>query len=80
MAGSGSPPPGTPMKIPELPGRWQVWSKAADQPGAVFAVPADDTARASGIKYAVVKSIQKATEGLPTVSLIRTDPPKELRR
>lgn len=66
------------MKIPELPGSWSVWSPAPDQPGAVFVVPVDDEARATGIKYAVAKSIQKSAEARPTVSLIRTDPPKEV--
>lgn len=65
---------GTVLEIPELPGRWSVWSPSADAPGAVFAVAADDTARALGVKYAVVTAIQKTTEAKPTISLLRTDP------
>jgi hypothetical protein len=63
-----------PLEIPGLSGHWSVWCSAADAPGAVFVVPADDQARATGIKYAVVKAIQKSTEATPTLTLIRTDP------
>lgn len=32
---------------PGLPGRWSIWSKADTAPGAHFAVPLDDRARAT---------------------------------
>lgn len=43
-------------------------------------IPANDAARESGIKYAVVRVIQKAAEAFPTVELLRTDPPLEQNR
>ena len=77
---SALPPPGAVMDLPDLPGRWSSWSPAAEGPGAFFAVPADDEARATGVKYAVIRAIQKATDARPTLTLIRTDPPQETLR
>lgn len=59
-----------------LPGTWAVWSQAADGPGAYFLIPSNDEARAFGVKYAVIRAVQKATEVDPSLSLIRTDPPR----
>lgn len=62
------------VSVPELPGRWSVWSQAADSPGAHFIVPLDDQARGLGVKYAVVRAKQAAGEATPQLSLVRTDP------
>lgn len=60
--------------IPGLDGRWSVWSQA-DSTGGYFLVPADDDARALGVKYAVVRAINaQAVVTGPVVELIRTDP------
>lgn len=58
----------------DLPGKWQVWSQTGDSPGAHAFVPADETARATGIKYAIIRA--KFTRGAarPLLTLIRTDP------
>jgi hypothetical protein len=60
---------------PPLPGAWSIWSASDDGPGAHFAVPADDKARATGIKYAVVRITNRHQEARPVVELLRTDPP-----
>lgn len=65
---------GAAVDVPELPGRWSVWSACSEAPGAVFVVPADDKARSAGIKFAVVKAIQKAADNKPTITVVRTDP------
>lgn len=65
---------GTRVTPPQLTGTWSVWSKAAETPGAYFVVPADDQARATGVKYAVVKAMQRADQGRTQVTTLRTDP------
>lgn len=65
---------GVGVDIPDLPGHWSIWSPADDCPGAYFATPANDEARATGIKYAVVRITNAATEAKPRVELRRTDP------
>lgn len=65
---------GTVLELPDLPGRWSVWSPSADAPGAVFVTPTNDEARATGVKYAVVKAINKASQAKPEMTLLRTDP------
>lgn len=64
------------LEVLDFPGRWSVWSQAADSPGAFFMVPADDDARALGLKYAVVRAISSAAAVKPVLSLVRTDPPR----
>lgn len=59
---------------PGLPGRWSVWSGSADCPGAHFVVPADDTARATGIKHAVVRITEPKGQSHPEVTLRSTEP------
>lgn len=59
-----------------LPGRWTVWSKAADAPGAYFVVPADDEAHDLGLKVAVIKAVMGRSASQPALQLIRTDPPR----
>jgi hypothetical protein len=71
-------PIGSIQSPPQLPGRWTVWSKAADQPGAYFLIPLDDQAKGFGVSYAVVKATQRRDAARPTLSVIRTDPHKEL--
>lgn len=73
---------GAVITIPDLPGRWTVWSKSDETPGTHFAVPLDDAARQGGAaKYAVVKITNPKTQTTPLIRLIRTDPitlmPKE---
>lgn len=58
-----------------LAGSWSVWSKAGECPGGVFVVPADDTARNSGLKYVVIRAVMKQTAIEPALSLVRADPP-----
>lgn len=65
---------GAQVEVPELPGKWSVWSQAADAPGAYFVVPLTPPARDVGLKYAVIRVIQKHAEPRPTIRLIRTDP------
>lgn len=59
---------------PGLPGRWSVWSGAAGAPGSHFMVPADDEARATGIKFATVRITESPGER-PKVRLDATEPP-----
>lgn len=65
---------GAQVEVPELPGKWSVWSQAADAPGAYFVVPLTPPAHDMGLKYAVIRAIQKQTEPRPTIHLLRTDP------
>lgn len=65
---------GISVPVEGLTGKWVTWSKSADAPGAYFVTPGDDEARAMGLKYAVIKSVNAAAEGLPTITLLRTDP------
>jgi hypothetical protein len=65
---------GTPAVQPGLPGRWTVWSGHDDCPGAHAVVPSDDEARATGIKWAVVRITQAKTASVPFVQLRRTEP------
>lgn len=58
---------------PGLPGRWSVWSAADAGPGAHFVVPADDAARATGVKFATVRINEPAGE-TARVLLLATDP------
>lgn len=67
-------PIGSRQTPPGLDGTWSVWSKSAETPGAYFMVPLDQTARDTGIKYAVVKAKQERTKARPTLTVIRTDP------
>jgi hypothetical protein len=67
-------PLGSRQTPPCLDGVWVVWSKADDAPGAYFITPVDETARAVGVKYAVIRAIQSRNESRPRLSLIRTDP------
>jgi hypothetical protein len=61
--------------VPGLRGRWSVWSQAADGPATFFLIPLDDEARATGIKYAVVRALRMASElSGPVIELVRTDP------
>lgn len=58
---------------PGLPGKWSIWSQSDIAPGAHFAVPADEAARRTGVKYATVKVTEPRGEG-PRVQLIGCDP------
>lgn len=58
---------------PGLPGRWSIWSQAGDGPGAHFVVPADEAARATGVKFATVRITEPAGE-TARILLKATDP------
>lgn len=64
---------GSVASLPELPGRWSVWSKSDETPGAHFFVPLDDPARASGVKYAVVRVTNVQGVAEPRLSVLRTE-------
>jgi hypothetical protein len=66
-------------KEQRLPGRWSVWSAANDAPGAHFITPVDGAARATGLKYAVVRATPPKAATEPLITLIRTDPPRSTR-
>lgn len=65
---------GATVHLPELAGRWSVWSQAAETPGGFFIVPMDDEAKAVGAKFAVIRAKNTRTEVKPQLSLLRTDP------
>lgn len=67
---------GSYVSVPELDGRWSVWSMSGEAPGCYFVVPADDDARLHGVKYAVIRAINKNNEVKTWIELIRTDPHK----
>jgi hypothetical protein len=61
-------------QVPDLPGRWVVWSKAtADYgPGAYFIVPP-----AGGGGWAVIRAQAKRNDALkPTLTLLHVEKPK----
>ena len=58
---------------PGLPGRWSVWSQSDVGPGAHFVVPADETARAVGVKFATVR-ITEPDGQTARILLLSTDP------
>lgn len=70
---------GARVHIPELDGTWSIWSKAAEAPGAHFAIPTDDQARATGVKYAVIKTVFDKQKAKHVTQLIRTDPTRSNR-
>lgn len=65
---------GAPVRVPELAGRWSVWSQTSETPGGYFIVPADDVARAIGAKYAVIRAKTFRGSPEPKLTLLRTDP------
>lgn len=58
---------------PGLPGLWSIWSKSDHSPGAVFVLPADEPARALGVKFAIVRITQPRDE-TARVQLLDTEP------
>lgn len=75
---TGQLPLGHLATLPGLAGRWSLWSDAAEGPGSKFFVPADDAARATGAKYAVVRVKYARSKPEPELRVLRTDPPIEL--
>lgn len=67
-------PVGAPVYLPELAGRWSVWSQSSESPGAYFIVPADDEARTVGAKYVVIRAKMTRGSAKPELSVLRTDP------
>jgi hypothetical protein len=65
---------GAALRVPDLAGRWSVWSKSDETPGAYFVVPLDDEARGLGVKYAVVRARTVRGAASPTLTVVRTDP------
>lgn len=65
--------PGSTLAVPELAGRWTVWSQSDECPGGRFLVPADNVARATNVKYAVVKVTHPKACADPTVQLVRVE-------
>lgn len=66
-------PAGHVTSLPDLPGRWQVWSLASESPGAYFFVPYDEESRGQGVKYVVGRAIRRRGEGLPEVTVLRIE-------
>ena len=67
-------PPGHVLQLgPALPGRWQVWSKSSDAPGAYFFVPYDEESREQGVKYVVGRAIEKRGAAHPEITVIRIE-------
>lgn len=64
---------------PGLPGRWSMWSPADAGPGAWLAVPLDDEARESGVKWATVRVTEPPGERAQIV-LLATAPGELLPR
>lgn len=58
---------------PGLPDHWSIWSKTDRCPGAHFAVPVDDDARATGVKYAVIRIVAPKDE-TTRITLLDTEP------
>ena len=61
------------MQVPDVPGKWSVWS-AAPGPGAVFVVPADETARGyaarRNVSYLTVRVQNPRTSEKPVITLL----------
>lgn len=59
---------GQTLTIPELPGRWSIWSKAGGDwgPGAYFVVPE----RSAGGEYAVIRAKQGRHDPWPIITLL----------
>lgn len=72
----GATLPTSQTKPLNLPGSWSVWAQAGDCPGGYFLTPYDDTARATGLKYVVIKAVLRKTAVEPELSIVRTDPHK----
>lgn len=66
-------PVGYIMSLPDLPGRWQVWSMAGEARGAYFFVPYDEAARATRFKYVVAKIVYPKHQPKPTITVLRTE-------
>lgn len=65
---------GSTTAVPELPGRWSVWSASGEAPGAHFVVPVDDEAKALGVKFASIRVTVLRGSHEPRIELLRTDP------
>lgn len=66
-------PAGHVVSLPDMVGRWQVWSQSMEAPGAYFFVPFDDEAHESGIKFVVGKAIQKRMSPFPEITVLRIE-------
>ena len=66
-------PVGHLVVLPDLPGRWQVWSRSDDTPGAYFFVPFDEDAHEAGIKFVVGKAIERRTDPRPVITVLRVE-------
>jgi hypothetical protein len=70
---TGALPVGHLARIEGLPGRWQVWSKSSESPGAHYFVPYDDDAREANVKIAVARVIFRRHSPRPEITLLRTE-------
>lgn len=70
---SGVFPAGHLTVLPDLPGRWQVWSRSAESPGAYFFVPYDGEAREQGVKYVVGRAIERRGHPHPEITVLRIE-------
>lgn len=61
--------PGTVITIPDLAGRWSIWSKSDECTGAHYVVPVDDAARSRG-KWATVKITRPKSSSEPLIVLL----------
>lgn len=66
-------PLGHVVQLPDMPGKWQVWSRSGDSPGAYFFIPYDDEAKEQGLKYVVAKAIDSRREPRPVITVLRTE-------
>ena len=67
-------PVGSTSRIPNVDGRWSVWSQSNESPGAHFLIPLDEDAKAVGAKYIVVRAVVKKGASEPLLTVIRSDP------
>jgi hypothetical protein len=65
---------GSIMSVPEVAGRWSVWSQSNEAPGAHFLIPIDDEAKAIGAKYLVIRAVHKRDSTYPLITVLRADP------
>jgi hypothetical protein len=66
-------PAGHVLRLPDMPGMWQVWSLSSAAPGAYFFVPYDEEARKLDIKFVVGKAIEKKTSTRPEITVLRVE-------
>jgi hypothetical protein len=66
-------PAGHVMRLPDLPGLWQIWSPSSATPGAYFLVPHTRDARESGIKVVTARCLFKRESPIPVITILETE-------